>query len=167
MRFLSIPMRTIKVRWLVTLAIVVTLAASCRQLLADEHQPGQGRSMEHQLSGRSIDLQRAADDADMIVIGRFQTPGMEDAGGPGQAFWSDAEVEVDAWLRPNVADRRHLTVSYTVQRLPPTVAEQTPRLGQPYILFVVDTRGALRAMKILEANEASERAARTMLGHRP
>ncbi|HUB47732.1 MAG TPA: hypothetical protein VMB73_22365 [Acetobacteraceae bacterium] len=142
-----------------------------RQLPGDlASDTNRGANMENELTGRSVELREATRLAGQIVIARFESLGMMDFGAPGQAFYGDAQIEVDEWLKPAGASPqrdRHMTVSYTVQRLPAGAAEHEPELQRKYILFLVDRGGMLRAAKIMAADDATEQATRTVIAREP
>jgi len=118
--------------------------------------------MEEYFTGRSIELESAAATASRIVVGKLVNAGQPDAGAPGQTYYDNANAEIVRWLygAPREPERpKTVSFAYTVQKLPAAATEQSPAVGQTYILFLTERAGGtMRAAKILPAEEKHLRA---------
>ena len=125
--------------------------------------------MERHFTGRTISLTSAVGMASQIVIARLQSIGGVDAGAPGQKFYDHATASVLQWLRgkPTGDDQiTSLSFAYTVQGMPESVQEETPVVGERYILFLTGTPGNWTASKILLADEKQTKSVMQELGIR-
>ncbi|MFO1498142.1 MAG: hypothetical protein U1G07_07075 [Verrucomicrobiota bacterium] len=127
--------------------------------------------MNEFLIGRQMSVEAAVKAADQIVVGRLVSAGTADVGAPGQSYYDNATLEVTQWLRPmeapEHAPRRH-QINYTVQTLPPNVAELPPALATSYIFFLAASPGAAaRVIKLLSATEEHIAAVRGLLEPSP
>ena len=70
-------------------------------------------------------------------------------GAPGQQYWDLAEAEVTQTIRGSTPSP--ISVSYTVQVMPPFAAEAAPIPGEDLILFVTGDGKRHRILKMLPA----------------
>ncbi|MFN0107181.1 MAG: hypothetical protein ACKV2U_34425 [Bryobacteraceae bacterium] len=104
-------------------------------------------------TGREISWTEALEQANTVVLGRVIATGKRDLGSIGQAYYDQASVDVERWLRtrlPKDGRPKQLNFAYTLQILPEAGAERAPAVGER-LLFLsrMQRDGSMNVIKIL------------------
>lgn len=120
------------------------------------------------LPGRSMNVEAAVAESTEIIEGMLLSAGNPDPGAPGQIYYSDAIVRVDRWIKgsPRGIHDDTLKISYTVQKLPANVAEQSPEKGSVYLFcLVANDKYTRRAIKIISPDDTAATRLNSALHH--
>lgn len=114
--------------------------------------PGRPEVTEERLSGRRISNDDAVKSADGIVVGKIDSLGEAEPGASGQKYYGHVKVSVLRTIKGRAAGET-LDMSLKVQVVSQRVAEEVPRPGQEYIIFLNrPAPGVANAIKLLAAN---------------
>lgn len=135
-------------------SVIIPPAPTLASPLSRDSQASAGTNMAGQhLTGRSLSYEEATRDADSIIVGRIISLGERSMRAPGQLRYRDVIVAVLRTIKGDVPEEE-VTLSLTVRTLPPSVAEETPEVGQQYIIFLqIPAPEAIRGIKLLHSTE--------------
>ena len=135
------------------LLIFATVSCSGLQTLASRKEGGKAINMAH--TGRQISIEAAVSEAHVIVIAELLNAGRIHMGAPGQSYYDGAVIRVVETLAGKTTG--DLTITYTRQTIPESIAEAQPREGGRYLFFLtVRSDGTWRAIKIDDASDENK-----------
>lgn len=117
---------------------------------------------EPTLPSDSVDLRKAVQSAEAVMVVRFTGFGTPDFGPPGEMVYQGATAQVQKSMKGT--QNKQLSCSFRLRTFPPDKKEELPQVNVDYILTGSSSSGDFEATKVISATQDNLKLVADLIG---